>query len=291
MLAVAGAMPLADARPVFALGWRRPSVIAWSAGTARVLAGGLDERGTFAAGDLVAAIAFDADGDCDDDILIAHAGGPPALWLRDGDDGHAELAGAVGSQAAALAAADVDGDGDLDLATGAGATLAIHKNDGTGRFSEDAVAIPAGLAADVTALAFADVNGDGGVDLIVGQGGSGTDHPNLLLVNDGSASGRFTPSTAAPATPGRTVALAAGDADADGDADVVVARAGQPLRLWINRGDGRLEDRSFVRLPNVDPLDAVSVAMGVLDGGCLPHLAHGVAARPRVVLRGPAPGV
>lgn len=223
----------------------------------------------------VVLLAFDADADCDDDLLVVLPDAPPVLWRRDGRD-FAESDGLGGAGLAverAAAAADVDGDGDLDLAIGRGAVLRLLRNDGTGRFQADGAAIPGGAVTDVTALAFGDIDGDGNVDLVVGQGDE-SGAPARVLLNDASGSGNFERQDAAlPELPLRTRALAIADVNRDGAVDLVVGAVAASVRLYINRGDGRLEDRSFVTLPNMDIVDAQAVSAADWDADCLPDIA------------------
>lgn len=223
-----------------------------------------------------AVVPFDADGDCDDDVLLLYADAAPVLWRRDGADAFAVAETAfegAGLQAeVAAAAADVDGDGDLDLVFGRGGALRLLRNDGAGRFQPDGAAIQAGAATDVTALAMGDVDGDGHVDLVVGQGDLAA-APNRVLLNDAAGTGSFEVAAAGlPELPLQTRALALADANGDGFLDLLVGAVGTHVRLYVNRGDGRLEDRSFVTLPGLDPIDATSVAAGDWDGDCLRDL-------------------
>lgn len=275
------------AKVVVALGWRAPLIVAVGAGGgARFRA---DGQGLGAVAGGVPAwpgaapavlLAFDADGDCDDDLLIAGAGSPAALWRHDGDGGFAEIAdaglGGLGGVVAG-AAADVDDDGDVDLVL-ASPVVALYRNDGSGRFSADAAAIPSGAVlgvTDPTALALGDVSGDGHADLVIGQG-SASAAPRRVAVNDAAGTGTFAAAPGLlPDLAERTRALVIGDADGDGDLDLVSAGVGAAVRLYVNRGDGRLEDRSFVRLPTVAAVDvgAGGVGLADLDGDCLADLA------------------
>ncbi len=227
-----------------------------------------------------AVVAFDADGDCDDDVLLLPGDAPPVLLVRDGRefvDGSATLAGASLDPQRAAATADVDGDGDLDLVIGGGNQLRLLRNDGGAEFQVDGSAVPPGVASDVTALALGDVDGDGHVDIVVGQGDADA-APNRLLVNDSSGSGFFASAPAVlPDTPARTRALVLVDVGADGFLDLAVAGLGMPVRLYVNRGDGRLEDRSFVTLPSIESIDATGLAGGYFDGDCFADL---VVAQP-----------
>ncbi len=281
------------------LGWREAQIVALEGGAAQRFAvdgGALSARDGGLPGvppDLAGAIAFDADGDCDDDLVVVSLSDGPIFWRQDGAGAFVEEAGALpgGFPGAVLAAADPDGDGDVDVALGAGGALSLWRNDGAGRFQEDVTAVPTGAASDVTALAFGDVSLDGHADLIVGQG-SGADVPNRLLVNDGAGTGNFELAPAAlPALPNRARALVVADLDADGDRDLAVAGAGQPVRLYVNRGDGRLEDRSFVRLPSTAAEDATAILAGDFDGDCHVDLVVARSAGAAIWWRGTDSGV
>ena len=261
----------------------------------RATGGSLEATGLAAPSDtdVVDVIAFDADADCDDDILILRSAGPPSLWRRQSDGSFVLDPGALNAvpTVRAAAAADVDGDGDLDLALGIATTLVLARNDGSGRFQADAAAFGAGVVDDLTALAFGDIDGDGHVDLVAGQGDAAA-APARVFFNDPAGTGSFELSVAAlPALPLQARAVVVTDTDGDGAADVLIASAGAPLHLYINRGDGRLEDRSFVRLPSLAALDAASAAMVDWDGDCAVDIAVATAAGGPLSWRGSDTGV
>ncbi|MEO8703710.1 MAG: FG-GAP-like repeat-containing protein, partial [Kofleriaceae bacterium] len=116
-------------------------------------------------GTVVAAIAADVDGDCDDDLVIATSGGPPVIWLRTATS--FTVATTLGDAAvAALGAADVDGDGDLDLIQvndGLNDWGQVYLNDGQANFTPGSV-----LPATVFGLiATGDLDGDADIDVIL----------------------------------------------------------------------------------------------------------------------------
>ena len=235
-------------------------------------------------GKIIAVLAADLDGDCDDDAIVVTDGAPPALWRRDGVT-FTEIGSLGAVTIAAVAAADVDRDGDLDLVTGSGSTLTLWRNDGSGTFAADGPALSgAGRVSAVSALALGDLDGDGNPELVVGQAMA----PLAAWLGDPGGTGSFQPADAiVPPVPLDVARLVLADADGDFDPDLVVSIKGAPMRLYIDR-DGRLEDQSFVRLPQPAPL-ATAVAIGGWDDGCEPDaIVASAAGGPS--LRGTATG-
>lgn len=229
-------------------------------------------------------LALDADGDCDDDLVVADAGAA-ALWLREGDAFAPAPSALPVAGARAAAAADIDGDGDLDLAFASGGVV-ILRNDGAGRFQVDAGAAPPGAAPDATVLAFADFDGDGHVDLVVGQGSAAPGELRALY-NDGAGTGAFQLVDAAlPPVAMQARALAVADVAGTGAPDLLVAAADGPVRAYVNRGDGRLDDRSFVALPTTELAGATGLAAGDWDGDCLADVAVAVGGAQVITWRG-----
>jgi len=214
------------------------------------------------AGNPIAIVAADLDGDCDDDLVIVTDGAPPTVWIRDGQ-GFKDGGTIGGSIAAAVALGDVDRDGRTDVVLGYAGTLELWLNDGAGNFTHATQALSgAGHVSSVSALALGDVDGDGSPDLIVGQSSA----PLAAWLG---GTGTFTFSTSiVPAVSLPVVSLALADADGDYDPDLAVSVKGAAMRLYIDR-DGHLEDQSFVRLPQPAPI-ANAVAFGGWDDGCEP---------------------
>jgi len=209
-------------------------------------------------------LAADLDGDCDDDIIVITTGAPPALWRRDGNT--FVDAGTLGSSpVAAVAAADVDHDGGIDLVTGSGSTLSLWINDRAGAFTRDTKALAGqGRVSSIRSIAMGDLDGDGNADIVVGQAG------DPLVAWLGAVGGGFQPNDAVvPPIPLDVRQVQLIDADGDLDPDLAVAVNGAAgMRLYINR-EGRLEDQTFVRLPQPAPI-ASAIAIGGWDDACEP---------------------
>jgi hypothetical protein len=225
------------------------------------LASGSQTMPPLPAGKPVAIIAADVDSDCDDDLIIATDGAAPVVWLRDRDQLTAGTT--IGDVTdAAIAAADLDGDGDTDVVTGGGNRLELFRNDGSGTFTASPGLSAGSRATAISALALGDLDGDGNADLVVGQAGP----PLVAWLGSGAS---FTPADGViPAVPLDVKRFSLGDADGDFDPDLAVLVDGAPLRLYIDR-DGRLEDQSFIRIPQPAPA-ANALAFGGWDPGCPP---------------------
>jgi hypothetical protein len=219
-------------------------------------------------------VAFDVDGDCDDDLLAVIDGGAE-LWRREPDGSYAAIDGGPrGEGARTAAAADVDGDGDIDVALG-GDQLTVWLNDGAGRFARHPTPVEGDGGVDVTRLGFGDFDGDGAVDLAAARGAEAPAAPRIL-VNAGDGAFSTVPG-ALPDLPLRVRALAVRDMNGDGADDLVAAGDDMPVKLYLGRGDGRLDDQSFPRLPDQEPIAAASLAASDWDGDCLVDLVVGLA--------------
>jgi hypothetical protein len=164
---------------------------------------------------------------------------------------------------------DVDNDLDLDIIK----TLysnhdnpdrwaSLFINTGEGYFNQaDTIRFPFTVSVNITS---GDIDLDGDADVILSSGGTGVD----VLINDGS--GYFTNETSmrmpVPGEPVGATGMALCDFDNDGDLDIFVTRGSyyEPIKLYINNGDGIFTDESW-RLPDITP-DAWSACAFDADG-------------------------
>jgi enediyne biosynthesis protein E4 len=247
------------------------------------------------------AALFDMDGDGDLDLYLVQSGSvvksgakdPPNRLYRNRGDGTFEDATAgsgtdVAGYGMGVAAGDYDNDGDADLfVTNLGPSILL-RNDGAGRFTD--VTGTAGVAGRgwSTSAAFFDADSDGDLDLFVlryinwSVGGelqcfSLTGAPDycsprnydaplsdILYRNNGD--GTFTDvsdQAGLHAAFGNGLGVVVTDANQDGRPDVFVANDALPNQLWINRGQGRLQDEALVRGTAVDEDGSAKSGMGV----------------------------
>jgi tetratricopeptide (TPR) repeat protein len=140
-----------------------------------------------------------------------------------------------------IAAGDIDEDGDIDLcitAFGDDGGVWLWRNDGTGRFSHDAM-----LAQEGISPCFGDVDNDGDLDLWLGRAG-----PDIYFQNDGKAN--FTPEPNETIAGGECFTHYARllDADSDGDLDFLAFSLADKIAkpaagsLYNNNRDGSFVD-------------------------------------------------
>ena len=183
-------------------------------------------------------------------------------------------------------AGDFDGDGFQDLYVANDSTMNhLYLGDGTGRFREEALLAGvgfngAGAAEASMGLEYGDLDGDGRLELFATH----LDEETNTLYRP-QAPGLFSDATEAsglarPSLPWVGFGTVFFDVDHDGDLDVFVANGHildnialfdssrshrQPAQLFLNRGDGRFDERSDL-LGLTDPLVGRGAAVGDLDG-------------------------
>lgn len=216
-------------------------------------------------------VSADLDGDCRLDAIVVADGTPLSAWHDAGDGSFAPLGSFGAGDVLAAAAADVDGDGNMDVVAVGGSAAHVWLGDGAGHFREQASAFDA-APTDATAVALVDLDGDGRVDLVLGQGSTKAD-VSRVYINDKNGPGHFIFTAAALAPkPGRVSSVVVADADGDGDWDVAMSELGGAVRLYLNRGDAYLDDRSFSLLPDQTSADVPSLLWTDVDGDCLPDM-------------------
>jgi hypothetical protein len=226
----------------------------------------------------------DLDGDLDLDVLLGDE-----LYVGDGAGSFARdpTSQPDGLRGRARALADLDGDGDLDTVASAYELSDwrdfLFLNDGTGRFTDASVNLPAGADGSWT-LASGDVDADGDAD-VLSSGYDCSPYPctrvHHLYVNDGSAGFSDASANLPPAAGGWGLSLA----DVDGDLDLDALGFGG---LYLNDGAGVFADAS-AQLPSTSGTGGLALdvdADGDVDlaGGSVLWLGDGAG----VFVAGPA---
>jgi enediyne biosynthesis protein E4 len=222
--------------------------------------------------DDAAALIFDADGDGDNDILVASGGNEAPLhhanyrhrFFRNSGNGKfirdsTALPAGLSSSAGSMVAADYDNDGDLDvLLTGKvspknypmpGTTFLLQNN--AGRFTDVTDAVAPGLknAGMASTALFTDYDNDGNTDIVL----AGEWMPITFYHNE---NGKFVNQTASSSIgnyTGMWNSLVSGDFDADGDIDFIAGNMGlnnrfsgamnEPVNVYAKdfNDDGRID--------------------------------------------------
>ena len=221
-------------------------------------------------GDAIGCLAFDYDGDMDDDLFVT---GISSNRLMRNDDGEFEdVTVATGvdvdGYSTTAAAGDIDGDGDLDLFVARMVELdscddactplpincptmssnLLFINEG-GTFREAAAERGIPHADPSLAAIVVDIEQDGDVDIFVGND-KGYAHPDRLYLNDGSGSFIDVGSSWGVDTLGTdTMGVAVGDVNEDDLLDMVITDyAGKPSIVYLGAGDsferGSMDPRS-----------------------------------------------
>jgi len=206
-------------------------------------------------------IAFDADNDGDQDILITGVG-VAKLYTNDGTGTFTEVVGTpfIEVDGNFTTVSDIDNDGDQDVLITGGYQSKLYLNDGAGTFTEVTDTPFTGVIGG--AVAFADVDADGDQDvLIVGRANS--ERIAQLYVNDGT--GIFTEVFGTPFTGVSGGSVSFADVDADNDLDVLItgdSDSGRTAKLYNNDGTGTFTEVSDTLF---EPVRGSSAAFSDLD--------------------------
>jgi len=171
------------------------------------------------------------------------------------------------AQSVSVDAGDIDGDGDVDLVFLRGNTTAqplVYRNQGMGRFTQDATGMAPLPTGEYGAVRLADLDGDGDLDLVATRWSGQL----VIFRNQG---GTFTDVTATASPNVTIVSLATSilvfDADRDGDLDLLLAVAGRTY-LFLNNGVGVFTDGSS-RVPVTNQSIAAPIAADIDGDGDL----------------------
>jgi hypothetical protein len=165
-----------------------------------------------------------------------------------------------------LIAADLDADTDADLAVVnvSSGNLTVHRNNGSGNFSQPASSPETPASFDFpSAIAVGDLDGDTDPDLaITNQLGDNV----TILRNNGSAN-FAEPGTSPEPAGANSFAVTAADLDEDDDVDLAVANGNNPtgsVTVLLNNGSGNFSPASTS--PETVGNTPVSIAAADLDG-------------------------
>ena len=225
-------------------------ILRWPGGGATNRSPGSAPLGGLAFGD------FNRDGFADAVLAVDRDGQAGRLILLLGQGGGRFREATAGSglehvtRALSCAVGDYDNDDIPDLfVTGAGGNF-LFKGRGDGTFADVTAAAGLGASGAVSRSAlFLDADHDGDLDLFVCNTGpaEGAGAVASQLWNNNS-DGHFTnlaASAGVACADSRVVAVLPGDLDGDRDMDLVVLRAGQPARIFLNDLLGRYHEASL----------------------------------------------
>ena len=202
------------------------------------------------------AVAGDFDGDGWVDLFVTRASQTDVLYRNKHDGTFEDISSTSGFStvisSGGAVAGDLDNDGDLDIYVTAydARRFYLYINDGTGHFSEQAVArgadIPVPYGSMGQSAAVGDYDRDGYLDIITGDWGYPTSvSASRLLRNMGSANpGHFQDVTAAtginqyPDAYSFRFSPRFADMDNDGLQDIAIAADFTNSQLFWNNGDG-----------------------------------------------------
>lgn len=191
------------------------------------------------------------------DLYISNKGGANKLYLNSGDgqfkDVTAEAGAGIDYPGFAMGSifGDYNNDGFADLYIATGGRYEIEanrlfKNNGDGTFTDVTAEAGVGLKAFTYAASFVDYDNDGNLDIYCANYGVGA--KNILYRNNGD--GSFSDVTDAAGVGDRSWSWMAVWADVNNDqfVDLYVVNgrypAGEPNKLYLNKGDGTFTDAS-----------------------------------------------
>ncbi|MBK7214401.1 MAG: VCBS repeat-containing protein [Bacteroidales bacterium] len=194
----------------------------------------------------------DADNDGDPDLYISYLNGSNKFLLNNGEGVFRNVADQLNracddmNRSNAGAFADIDNDGDLDLfVTSEQGSNRLFLNDGTAHFTDVTKASGLSSISGGMCASFSDINNDGLPDLCVSFW-----YPcNRLYINEsGSGKVHFRDITVQTdlslATPSKSNAVVFADVNNDGNMDLFIANRNTPNKLYINPGNGMMQDQS-----------------------------------------------
>lgn len=228
-----------------------------------------------------ASAAVDLDGDGWTDLIVTRTGAPCLVFMSNRDGTFREEAASRGlatvSDIGGIGAGDLDNDGDTDLfmVPVSGLRYFLFINDGTGHFTEVAVARGADSPVTIAAhrgqsVSMVDYDRDGYLDIHVSEWSVGSTSENaqhaVLLRNRGAAAPAFFENKTAAAGLVQPVlsdridnyASVWHDYDGDGYPDVFIVGDFGTSQMWWNNGDG-----TFSNGTNASGLENTAEAMGV----------------------------
>jgi len=198
----------------------------------------------------------DVDGDGDQDLYVSNKGGENVLFLNNGTGSFAPASRDAGQRlddpgmSMGSCFADIDNDGDQDLYIVKGGRYEVESNrlllNDRGKFADVTGRAGVGSKEFTYSAAFADVDNDGYLDLYLAN--YGVRARNTLYRNNGN--GTFSDITEEAGVGDRSWSWSAvfSDVDGDGYQDLYVVNgrypAGEPNRLYRNKGDGTFDDVS-----------------------------------------------
>ena len=231
--------------------------------------------------DAVALQVADINGDGIPDLLVANACSTPAcpnatlgVLFGNGNGTFQPVIVSAFAGANSLTVADINGDGKPDLILGLGDSIAVMLGNGNGTFQPPVDYSIEGLSA--LSVALADINGDGKLDAVVAIECNNVFCANGLVgVLLGNGDGTFQPVVTYNSGAQDAISIAVADVSGDGHPDIVVANvlcnncAGGSVGVLLGNGDGTFQP---VVTYNSGAFEALSVAVGVIDGSGIPAL-------------------